>query len=169
LKGSGMRWVEEGAATVAALRALYVSSSKLWDGFWAQPHRPAAWKVTQVKDAHPNVLGVQLLLGWEIRVAVIGWRDGGKSTPVFHNWSWAMVTPPLPPAANETREQRIEAIMKVLRPKIEQTVRQMVERAVDVPEAEEFGAIDFEFRDAGQQLANEVRQASVASRKKRAT
>jgi hypothetical protein len=42
LKGSGMRWVEEGAATVAALRALYVSGGKLWDGFWAQPHRAAA-------------------------------------------------------------------------------------------------------------------------------
>jgi hypothetical protein len=42
LKGSGMRWVEEGAATVAALRALYVSGGKLWDGFWSQPHRPAA-------------------------------------------------------------------------------------------------------------------------------
>ena len=42
LKGSGMRWVEEGAATVAALRALYVSGAKLWDGFWSQPHRPAA-------------------------------------------------------------------------------------------------------------------------------
>jgi hypothetical protein len=42
LKGSGMRWVEEGAAPVAALRALYVSGGKLWDGFWAQPHRPAA-------------------------------------------------------------------------------------------------------------------------------
>jgi hypothetical protein len=42
LKGSGMRWVEEGAATVAALRALYVSGGKIWDGFWAQPHRPAA-------------------------------------------------------------------------------------------------------------------------------
>lgn len=42
LKGSGMRWVEDGAATVAALRALYVSSSKLWDGFWAQPQRRAA-------------------------------------------------------------------------------------------------------------------------------
>lgn len=42
LKGSGMRWVEEGAATVAALRALYVSGRKLWDGFWAQPHRAAA-------------------------------------------------------------------------------------------------------------------------------
>jgi Uncharacterised protein family (UPF0236) len=42
LKGSGMRWVEEGAAAVGALRALYVSGGKLWDGFWAQPHRPAA-------------------------------------------------------------------------------------------------------------------------------
>jgi hypothetical protein len=42
LKGSGMRWVEEGAATVAALRALYVSGGALWDGFWQQPHRPAA-------------------------------------------------------------------------------------------------------------------------------
>jgi hypothetical protein len=69
----------------------------------------------------------------------------------------------------ETREQRIEALMKELLPKVEETVRQLVERAVDVPEAEEFGAIDFEFRDAGQQLANEVRQAAVASRKKRGT
>jgi hypothetical protein len=45
----------------------------------------------------------------------------------------------------------------------------MVERAVDVPEAEEFGPVDAEFRDAGQRLANEVRQASVSSRKKRGT
>ena len=42
LKGSGMRWVEEGAVTVATLRALYVSGGNLWDGFWSQPHRPAA-------------------------------------------------------------------------------------------------------------------------------
>jgi hypothetical protein len=42
LKGSGMRWVEDGAATVAVLRALYVSGGKLWDGFWSQPHRIAA-------------------------------------------------------------------------------------------------------------------------------
>ena len=76
---------------------------------------------------------------------------------------------PLPAGADETREQRIEALMKELLPKVEATVRQMVERAVDVPEAEEFGAIDFEFRDAGQKLANDVRQASVASRKKRGT
>ena len=72
-------------------------------------------------------------------------------------------------AAAESREERIEAILKELRPKIEATVRHLMERAVDVPEAEEFGAIDFEFRDAGQELANEVRQAGVASRKKRGT
>jgi hypothetical protein len=80
-----------------------------------------------------------------------------------------MSAQPVSAATLESREQRIEALMKELRPKIEATVRQMVERAVDVPEAQEFGAIDFEFRDAGQQLANEVRQASVASRKKRGT
>lgn len=80
-----------------------------------------------------------------------------------------MAKPVLPAAATESREQRIEALMDQLRPKVEAAVRQMVERAIDVPEAEEFGAIDFEFRDAGQQLTNEVRQASLASRKKRAT
>jgi hypothetical protein len=71
--------------------------------------------------------------------------------------------------ADESREQRIEALMRELRPKVDEAVRKMVERAVDVPEQEEFGAIDFEFRDAGQKLANDVRQASVASRKKRGT
>ena len=80
-----------------------------------------------------------------------------------------MTAPSLPSSASQTRQQRIEAIMQQLRPTIEETVRRMVERAVDVPEAQEFGAIDFEFRDAGQKLVNEVRQASVASRKKRAT
>ena len=73
----------------------------------------------------------------------------------------------LSPPPGETREQRIEALLKELLPKVEATVRQLVERAVDVPEAEEFGAIDFAFRDAGQELVNEIRQASLASRKKR--
>ncbi len=36
-------------------------------------------------------------------------------------------------AAAQTREERIEAVMKELRPKIEATVQRMVERAVDVP------------------------------------
>lgn len=73
-------------------------------------------------------------------------------------------TTPLP-----SREEQIETLMEQLRPKVEQVVRQMVERAIDVPEAEEFGAIEYEFRDAGVGIANDVRQASLASRKKRGT
>jgi hypothetical protein len=77
-----------------------------------------------------------------------------------------MSAAPLPEPANQTREQRIDAILQELQPQIDAAVRQLVERAVDVPEAEEFGALDFEFRDAGLNLANQVRQASRASRKK---
>lgn len=69
----------------------------------------------------------------------------------------------------ESREERIQAILAEVRPTIESRVRELVERAVDVSEAEEFGTIDLEFRDAGLDLANEVRQASLASRKKRGT
>jgi len=68
-----------------------------------------------------------------------------------------------------SREEQVEALIQQLRPKVEEALRRMVERAVDVPEAEEFGAIEYEFRDAGLDLANEVRQASLASRKKRGT
>lgn len=35
LKQSGMRWVEQGAAEVAPLRALYQSGPEVWDAFWA--------------------------------------------------------------------------------------------------------------------------------------
>ena len=72
-------------------------------------------------------------------------------------------------ATQATREERIEELMQQLRPKVEEVVRKLVERAIDVPEHEEFGAIEYEFRDAGLNLANDVRQASVASRKKRGT
>jgi hypothetical protein len=68
-----------------------------------------------------------------------------------------------------SREEQIEQIMQQLRPKVEEAVRKMVERAIDVPEHEEFGAIEYEYRDAGLNLANEVRQAGLASRKKRGT
>jgi hypothetical protein len=67
------------------------------------------------------------------------------------------------------REEQIASLMEQLRPKVEETLRKLVERAVDVPEAEEFGAIEYEFRDAGLDLSNEVRQAAIASRKKRGT
>lgn len=68
-----------------------------------------------------------------------------------------------------SRDEQIEELMQQLRPKMEEALRRMVERSVDVPEHEEFGAIEYEFRDAGLNVANEVRQASLASRKKRGT
>ena len=80
-----------------------------------------------------------------------------------------MSMPSNPSAAGETRAQRVEALLSQVRPVLEATARQMIERAIDVPEAEEFGAIDLEFRDAGLRLANEVRQAALAGRKKRGT
>jgi hypothetical protein len=80
-----------------------------------------------------------------------------------------MAAPPRSVPDNQTREQRIEALLEQLRPKVEQAVRRMVERAVDVPEAEAFGVIDAASRDAGQELATEVRQAALASRKQRGT
>jgi hypothetical protein len=73
------------------------------------------------------------------------------------------------PAVSLTRDEQVEALMTQLRPQVEASLRRMAERCVDLPEAEEFGAIEYEFRDAGLNLANEVRQAGVASRKKRAT
>jgi hypothetical protein len=73
------------------------------------------------------------------------------------------------PSIPGTREERIQLVMAQLMPKVEQTVRELVERGVDVPEAEEFGTIEYEFRDAGLGIANEVRQATLASRKKRGT
>jgi hypothetical protein len=68
-----------------------------------------------------------------------------------------------------TREERIEELMQQLRPTVEAAVRRLVERAVDVPEPEEFGVIEYDFRDAGLELASTIRQASLASRKKRGT
>lgn len=79
------------------------------------------------------------------------------------------MSPAFSPVPELSRHERIEAVLEQLRPQIEHTVRTLVERAVDVPEAEEFGTIDLEFRDAGLKMANDIRQASLASRKKRGT
>src|SRR5579875_72019 len=112
--------------------------------------------------------GVHLVLGW----GIWPWSDrmyGERKFAPSLNTGVQTMAAQSTAESTRTREQRIETIMNELRPTIEETVRQLVEQAVDVAEAEEFGAIDFEFRDAGLQLANEVRQARVASRKKRGT
>ena len=69
----------------------------------------------------------------------------------------------------QERQERIDAAMKELRPKIEAMVLQMAETIVDKPEAEELGAVEFELRDMGRDLTAAVQQTGLASRKKRAT
>jgi len=80
-----------------------------------------------------------------------------------------MAAPSPPGTPAESRAQRIAAILQALLPHLDAVMRRLVERAVDVPEAEGCGAIGGEFRDAGLERVNAVRQAAVASRKKRAT
>ena len=67
------------------------------------------------------------------------------------------------------RQERIDAAIKELRPKIEAMVLKMVETIVDKPEAEELGAVEFELRDMGRDLTATVQQTGLASRKKRGT
>src|SRR5205823_5759806 len=105
--------------------------------------------------------------GWEITAPCASLEKALEIPPDSSPPEFPMSKRSLPAAANETREQRIEALLKELRPKVDAAVRQLVEHVVHGPEAQAFGAIDFEFRDAGLLLANEVRQASVARRKKR--
>src|SRR5262249_35103360 len=66
------------------------------------------------------------------RVDVVGWGEAGIPPLVLHPRSCAMSVRPVSAATMETREQRIEGIMKELRPKVEEAVRQMVERAVEI-------------------------------------
>src|SRR3954452_13385094 len=72
------------------------------------------------------------------RADVIGWGGVGNP-PLLHPGVETMPALAVPSPANPTREQRIEALLKELLPQVEATVRRLVERAVDVPEAEEFG------------------------------
>jgi hypothetical protein len=68
-----------------------------------------------------------------------------------------------------THEERLEALLKELRPKVDEIVRRIAEKWVDTPEHQELGAIEYEIRDAGQEIAATVQQTGLASRKKRGT
>jgi hypothetical protein len=69
----------------------------------------------------------------------------------------------------QERQERIESAMSELRPKVDAILRQMVETIVDKPEAEEFGAVEYELRDIGQGMMAQIQQTGLNSRKKRAT
>jgi hypothetical protein len=67
------------------------------------------------------------------------------------------------------RQERIDAVMKELRPKLEAMLQKMVETIVDKPEAEELGAVEFDLRDMGHEMVATVQETGLASRKKRGT
>lgn len=68
-----------------------------------------------------------------------------------------------------SREEQLAALMKEVQPKVDEIVRCMAEKWVDTPEHLELGAIEYEFRDAGQEIAATVHQTGLESRKKRGT
>ena len=80
-----------------------------------------------------------------------------------------MAQPQRSTAPTLTREERLQALLKELRPKVDQIVQQMAEKWVDTPENLELGAIEYQLRDAGQQIAATVQQTGFESRKKRGT
>ena len=67
------------------------------------------------------------------------------------------------------RQERIDAVMKELRPKLDAMLQKMVETIVDKPEAEELGEVEFELRDMGRDLIATVQETGLKSRKKRGT
>ena len=75
----------------------------------------------------------------------------------------------LPVDPDIERQQRIDAVMNELRPKLDAMLQKMVETIVDKPEAEELGAVEFELRDMGRDLLATVQETGLKSRKKRGT
>jgi len=74
---------------------------------------------------------------------------------------------PVDPAVE--RQERIDAVMNELRPKLDAMLQKMVETIVDKPEAEELGEVEFELRDMGRDLIATVQETGLKSRKKRGT
>jgi hypothetical protein len=74
------------------------------------------------------------------------------------------VTAPVP-----TRQERLDALLQELRPKVDAIVQRLAEQWVDTPEHLELGAIEYTLRDAGQEIAATVHHTGLASRKKRGT
>ena len=60
----------------------------------------------------------------------------------------------IPPVEGEEPEEELAATPTDEERSLLDSLRKMVERAVDVPEHEEFGAIEYEFHDAGLNLTS---------------
>jgi hypothetical protein len=94
-----------------------------------------------------------------------------KSEIHLQRKEWIMPQPkkaaPVDPV--QERQERIDAVMKELRPKMDAMLQKMVETIVDKPEAEELGDVEFELRDIGRDMVASVQETGLKSRKKRGT
>jgi hypothetical protein len=75
----------------------------------------------------------------------------------------------LPVDPTVERQERIDAVMNELRPKLDAMLQKMVETIVDKPDAEELGAVEFELREMGREMIATVQETGLSSRKKRGT
>ena len=69
----------------------------------------------------------------------------------------------------DDRESRVQQLVERLRTGSEDTLRQMAELLVDLPEEKSFGQIEYDLRDLAHQLASSVHQTGLEAGKKRAT
>lgn len=74
-----------------------------------------------------------------------------------------------PNQISDDREARLEALLQLLRPDAELTIRRMAEKLVDLPQEQAFGQIEFILRDLGRDLAAAAHQTGLQAGKKRAT
>ena len=74
-----------------------------------------------------------------------------------------------PSATSADREARIQAVLTLLRPAAEQTLRRMAEAVVEAPDAQLFGQLKYDLRDHAHTLARAAHQAGLDGRKKRGT
>jgi hypothetical protein len=103
-----------------------------------------------------------------LEVRRIGWGESEIHLQrMEHNMSQPKKAAPVDPV--KERQERIDAVMKELRPKMEAMLQKMVETVVDKPEAEELGDVEFELRDMGRDMVASVQETGLKSRKKRGT
>jgi hypothetical protein len=79
-------------------------------------------------------------------------------------------TLPTPAAATaDDRAARLQDLLDRLRPAVEEHLRRLAERLVDLPEEQAFGQVEYDLRDLAHELAATSHQAGLEAGKKRGT
>ena len=71
-------------------------------------------------------------------------------------------SPPLP----GSREDRVEALLALLKDRSESALRQMAERLADLPEEQSFGKVEHDLLGLARRIASDAHQAGLDAGKK---